>query len=328
MVVGPAGEEIYTDKYGRVKVQFHWDRYGNRDQDSSCWVRVSQPWAGKNWGMVSIPRIGHEVIVDFLEGDPDQPIITGSVYNADMMPPFPLPGAGVVSGIKSNTHKGRGYNEMSMDDTAGAEKINVHGQHDMNTTVEHDQTNTVMNHRNTTVQNGNDTLTVASGTRTVAVKGDNARTVQTGNDTLTVATGTRTVAVKGDSTHIVQTGSRIVRVETADYAATAAQMVYLHGKGKGVGITGDVEGVGITGTGNGVTIKGTPVVYCEGTTDAIVTAPTIAIGSTGDKTTNEVAVTSQNVIIKGDSILLQTKGGSITIDSSGITIEGTIAHIN
>jgi len=147
MVVGPAGDEIYTDKYGRVKVQFHWDRYGKKDQNSSCWIRVSHPWAGKGWGAVSTPRIGQEVIVDFLEGDPDQPIITGRVYNAESQPPFGFPAGAVLSGIKSNTHKGSGYNELSMDDTAGKEKITIHGQYDMNSTIEHDQTLTVHNNR-------------------------------------------------------------------------------------------------------------------------------------------------------------------------------------
>ncbi|UCF94635.1 MAG: type VI secretion system tip protein VgrG, partial [Desulfobacterales bacterium] len=98
IVVGPSGEEIYTDKYGRVKIQFHWDRYGKHDENSSCWVRVSHPTAGKGWGAVQIPRIGQEVIVDFLEGDPDHPIITGRVYNANQMPPYELPGSGMVSG--------------------------------------------------------------------------------------------------------------------------------------------------------------------------------------------------------------------------------------
>ena len=147
MVVGPAGDEIHTDQFGRVKVQFHWDRLGKKDENSSCWIRVSQPWAGKGWGSVSTPRIGQEVIVDFLEGDPDQPIITGRVYNAESQPPFGFPAGAVVSGIKSNTHKGSGYNELSMDDTAGTEKITIHGQYDMNTTVEHDQTSTIHNNR-------------------------------------------------------------------------------------------------------------------------------------------------------------------------------------
>lgn len=141
VVVGPKGDEIYKDDLGRVKVQFHWDRYGKKDENSSCWIRVSQMWAGKGWGSVSTPRIGHEVIVDFLEGDPDQPIILGSIHNAENKPPH----TGVVSGLKSNTHKGKGSNEMTMDDTAGKEKITIHGQYDMGTTVEHDQTNTVNN---------------------------------------------------------------------------------------------------------------------------------------------------------------------------------------
>jgi type VI secretion system secreted protein VgrG len=147
MVVGPAGDEIYTDNLGRVKVQFHWDRYGQRDQNSSCWIRVSHPWAGKGWGAVATPRIGQEVIVDFLEGDPDQPIITGRVYNAESQPPFGFPAGAVLSGVKSDTHKGNGYNEMSFDDTAGTEKITIHGQYDMNTTIEHDQTSTIHNNR-------------------------------------------------------------------------------------------------------------------------------------------------------------------------------------
>src|SRR6185369_13384756 len=158
VVVGPAGDEIYKDSYGRVKVQFHWDRYGKKDENSSCWIRVSQMWAGKGWGSVSTPRIGHEVIVDFLEGDPDQPIILGSVHNAENKPPH----GGVVSGLKSNTHKGRGSNEMTMDDTAGKEKITIHGQYDMSTKVEHDQTNTVDNDFTETIKN-NASITITQG---------------------------------------------------------------------------------------------------------------------------------------------------------------------
>ena len=103
VVVGPGGEEIYTDKYGRVKVQFHWDRRGKKDENSSCWIRVSHPWAGKNWGAIATPRLGQEVIVDFLEGDPDQPIITGRVYNAEQMPPYDLPANKTQTGIKSRS---------------------------------------------------------------------------------------------------------------------------------------------------------------------------------------------------------------------------------
>src|SRR5690606_20708725 len=110
-VVGPSGSEIFTDKYGRVKVQFNWDREGRSDAGSSCWLRVSTPWAGKNWGMIAIPRVGSEVVVDFLEGDPDRPIITGMVYNADSMPPYLLPDNMTQSGIKTrSTQQGAAAN--------------------------------------------------------------------------------------------------------------------------------------------------------------------------------------------------------------------------
>jgi len=140
VVVGPSGEEIHTDQLGRVKVQFHWDRYGQNNEKSSCWIRVSQPWAGKGWGSVSIPRLGQEVVVSFLEGDPDQPLITGRLYNAEQAPPYT---GGVVSGLMSKTHKGQGFNAIAMDDTAGKEQLNLNGQYDMNTAVGNNQANTV-----------------------------------------------------------------------------------------------------------------------------------------------------------------------------------------
>jgi len=139
MVVGKAGEEIWTDKYGRVKVQFHWDRLGKADQASSCWVRVAQGWAGKRWGAMFLPRIGQEVIVSFLEGDPDQPLVTGSVYNADNMPPYPLPSQATRSTIKSNSSVGGGgYNELRFEDKKGAEQFYVHAERDLEQRVRRD----------------------------------------------------------------------------------------------------------------------------------------------------------------------------------------------
>jgi type VI secretion system secreted protein VgrG len=139
VVVGPAGEEIFTDKYGRVKVQFHWDRAGQYDGDSSCWVRVGTTWAGKQWGAISIPRIGHEVIVDFLEGDPDQPIITGSVYNADMMPSYTLPDNKTRSGVKSRSSLGGGgFNEIRFEDKKGSEQVFIHGEKDADIRIKND----------------------------------------------------------------------------------------------------------------------------------------------------------------------------------------------
>ncbi|BBA33035.1 uncharacterized protein sS8_1073 [Methylocaldum marinum] len=219
VVVGPAGEEIYTDQYGRVKVQFHWDREGQRNENSSCWIRVSHPWAGKNWGAVSIPRIGQEVIVDFLEGNPDQPIITGRVYNGDTMPPYALPGAAVISGIKSDTHKGQGYNEISMDDTAGDEKITIHAQYDMNTTVEHDQTNAIKNNRTTTVT-VDDTLTVDAN-RTMHVKGQLSETVDAGH----------LLTVKGGLTEDITDGRTITVTGPIDQSSTATTDLHATGAG-------------------------------------------------------------------------------------------------
>ena len=143
-VVGPSGEEIFTDEYARVKVQFHWDREGKKDENSSCFVRVSQTWAGSGWGFIQIPRIGQEVIVDFIEGDPDRPIITGRVYNAGEMPPYGLPGNATQSGWKSNSSKGGGgYNELMFEDKAGSELVNFQAQKDHKLLVKNDRTKLV-----------------------------------------------------------------------------------------------------------------------------------------------------------------------------------------
>ena len=209
MVVGPSGEEIYTEKNGQVRVQFHWDRDGQLDENSSCWVRASHPWAGKGWGAVSIPRIGQEVIVDFLEGDPDRPIITGRVYNAEAMPPFPLPDSGVVSGIKSDTHKGSGYNEMSMNDTPGEEKFTIHAQYDKGTTVGNDSTESVGNNRSSSVS-VNDSLSVGSdqsvdvgSNQTITVGADRTKKVGANETTDIGAKKTDTIG----AAHILSTGT-------------------------------------------------------------------------------------------------------------------------
>uniref|UniRef100_UPI00188131DB type VI secretion system Vgr family protein n=1 Tax=Xenorhabdus sp. BG5 TaxID=2782014 RepID=UPI00188131DB len=143
-VVGPAGEEIFCDQYGRIRLQFPWDRYGKSDDHSSCWIRVTQPWAGQGWGMLAIPRIGQEVVVDFLHGDPDQPIVTGRSYHASNIPPGGLPGSKTQMAFRSKTHKGEGYNELLFEDAKGSEKLSLHAQRDMDTTVLNDRITRVM----------------------------------------------------------------------------------------------------------------------------------------------------------------------------------------
>lgn len=165
-VTGPSGSEIHTDKWGRVVVRFHWDRNpdGSKDDSCSCWVRVSQGWAGKNWGMMHIPRVGHEVIVDFLEGDPDRPVVTGRVYNNDNMPPWALPANKTQSGIKSDSSLGGGgSNEFRFEDKKGSEEVYFHAEKDLNSLIENNEDRKVggkgTGNRTTTIKS-DDTLTI------------------------------------------------------------------------------------------------------------------------------------------------------------------------
>lgn len=138
-VVGPSGEEIWTDEYGRIKVQFHWDRYGEKDENSSCWIRVAHPVSGKKWGVFTLPRIGQEVVVQFLEGDPDRPMVLGTVYNADTMPPYSLPDEKTKSTFKSNSSKGGGgFNEVRFEDKKGEEQIFIHGEKNQDIRIKND----------------------------------------------------------------------------------------------------------------------------------------------------------------------------------------------
>ncbi|WP_039325186.1 type VI secretion system tip protein VgrG, partial [Pectobacterium betavasculorum] len=184
-VVGPAGEEIYCDQDGRVKLQFPWDRYGASNDQSSCWVRVSQGWAGGQYGMIAIPRIGHEVIVSFLEGDPDQPIVTGRTFHATNRPPYDLPAHKTRTVLRTETHQGEGFNELRFEDQAGQEEIYIHGQKDLNALIEndvvwhikHDAHTEIDNERVTRVK-ANDHLTVDSEKRD-HIKGDYSLSVDT-----------------------------------------------------------------------------------------------------------------------------------------------------
>lgn len=215
IVTGPPGEEIHTDKYARVKVKFHWDRVNPKDQTSSCWVRVSQSWAGSGYGFIQIPRIGQEVIVDFLEGDPDRPIIVGRVYNAEQMPPHGLPGAAVKSGLKSNSTKGGGgSNELTFDDTKGKEKVYFHAQYDMDTVVEHDETQHVKNDRTITVD----------GTHTETIKKNTTITVTEGNYVHKVATGTADITVKGKVTETFQNAQETTVTQGITVTSTGSFM--------------------------------------------------------------------------------------------------------
>jgi type VI secretion system secreted protein VgrG len=178
VVTGPAGQEIHTDKYGRVKVQFAWDRYGKKDEHTSCWMRVASPWAGTSFGFMQVPRIGQEVIVDFLEGDPDQPIITGRVYNGNQMPPWELPANATQSGVLTRSSQGGAYghaNALRFEDKKGEEQLWIHAEKNQDIEVENDETHWVGRDRSKTIDRH----------ETVQVKGHRTETVDL-NETITV----------------------------------------------------------------------------------------------------------------------------------------------
>ena len=233
LVVGPAGEEVWMDKHGRIKVQFYWDRQGRKDENSSCWVRVAQPWAGKGYGSIQIPRIGSEVVVEFLEGDPDRPLVTGCVYNAEQTPPFALPAAGIQMGMKSRSSPGGGgANEITMTDTKGKEMMNLHAQYDMVTTVLNDRTSSIKN--NDTLDVSVDRTETIGGKHTETIAGNTTITVSGGNYSHDVAGGTATIHVSGavaetfDSTLSTTVSGKISLDSTgAEIAVSAATKISL-----------------------------------------------------------------------------------------------------
>ena len=185
----PSGhsEEIWPDKFGRVRVRFHWDR----EAKYACWLRVIQPWAGKAWGGLFLPRVGDEVAVSYLEGDPDLPIVVGSLYNSENLPPFALPDNKTQSGLLTRSSKGGGgsnFNMIRIDDKAGSEEIHIQAEKDQTVLIKHDETHTVKNNR-TTVIHQDDTLTVEQGNRTATIHKDDTLTVEQGSLTVTVSAG-------------------------------------------------------------------------------------------------------------------------------------------
>jgi len=301
VVVGPAGEEIHCDKYGRVKVQFHWDREGKFDDKSSCWIRVSTLWAGKAWGIVNVPRIGHEVIIGFEEGDPDLPIIIGSVFNADHMPPGALPDDKMVSGLKTNsTPGGGGYNGMICNDTKKKEKITVHAQYDMDTTVQHDNTETI--------KTGVHKFTVETGTATYTVKGAVTETFQaTQSTTVQTSIDIKTIA---DFIHLTSpkeikltVGSSTLTL-TPDTIRLNSPHILLEG------VT-DIKGLA-------------PNITFAADTEAKMGAPTVNVSGTKEAT---MGVGSQTV--KCDTAKVAVAGAAIASSATGKhDITGAVVKIN
>jgi type VI secretion system secreted protein VgrG len=345
IVVGKGGEDIWTDKYGRVKVQFHWDRLGEHNENSSCWVRVAQAWAGSNWGSIHIPRIGQEVIVDFLEGDPDRPIITGRVYNGSNMPPYDLPGNQTQSGIKSRSTKGGGVpnaNEIRFEDRKGSEEFFVQAEKDLNSVVKHCETRNVGVDRTTAIGD-NESLTVGKN-RTVEVKvdetilvdGNESRTVGgnetiavTGNETVTIG-GNESVAISGNQSLSV-TGSRNQEILIADNiivgaaqsitAGTQALTVGARTKTVATSESASIGGAYSQDVGGAVSItiggSRTESVGADETV-SISGGQTITVGKKG-----AISVTQQLVIDAGDELVIKAGDASITLKKNGdIVLKG------
>jgi type VI secretion system secreted protein VgrG len=291
IVVGPQGEEIHTDKYGRIKVQFHWDRKGKSNETSSCFVRVSQAMAGSGWGMVFTPRIGMEVLVQFIDGDPDRPLVTGAVYNGANMPPWGLPGEMTKSGLLTRSTKSgqaTNANELSFEDKKGEEMILFHAEKDFTREVENDdkltvgndQTRTIKKNRTSTIEEGNETFTIKQGNR--------VEKIERGNETLDIDTGNRNVTIaKGNEELKVSTGNRKVTVSTGNDELTVSvgNQTTKASAGKilleaGQGITLKCGTNTIEVTPQGIKVNGI-MVTIEGTAKADVKAPMLTLSGDG-----------------------------------------------
>ncbi|UWF47110.1 type VI secretion system tip protein VgrG [Pseudomonas sp. N3-W] len=313
MVVGKSGEDIWTDEYGRIKLQFPWDRDGKNDETSSCWVRVVLPWSGKGFGMQFVPRIGQEVIVTFIDGDPDRPLVTGCVYNGDNALPYALPANQTQSGIKTQSSKGGGgFNELRFEDKKDAEEVFVQAQkdfkinvlNDTTATVGHDEILTVQNARTRTVKEGDETVTLEKGKRSV--------TIQTGSDSLDVK-DTRTVKVGADQTH--STGGNYEHKVTGNYSLTVDG-----------NLTIKVSGTLTLQSGDSFTIKSGADLAAQAGTSITQKAGTALTNQAGTSLTNKAGTTLTN----DAGVSLMNKGGAEqTVDGGGmLTIKGGLVKVN
>jgi type VI secretion system secreted protein VgrG len=318
VVVGPDGEEIWCDKHGRVKVQFFWDRYGKRDDKTSCWMRVTQPSAGKGWGTMSIPRIGQEVIVSFLEGDPDRPLITGLVYNPDQMVAYDLPKEKNKTLIKTNsTPGGEGFNEIRLDDTAGKEQFFVHAQYDLDQRILHDKREIVKNNVHTIIE-GNlyeevgKNQEVKIGSNYIVSVGKNVEEKVGGNYDFDLASN-RTETVGGNEALTVA-GSQTISVGGNDAFNVGKNRTETIGGNHSESIgKSHLEHVGKSS----FTISGKHRVEVAQSNHIISAGKTVHV------------IGGAKVIIEaGQQITIKGPGGFVDIGPAGVTIQGMMVKIN
>ncbi len=345
-VTGPGGEEIHTDKYGRVKVQFHWDREGQRDEKSSCWVRVSQIWAGKNWGWMSIPRIGQEVVVDFLEGDPDQPIITGRVYNADNMPPFDLPGNKTQSGLRTrSTLNGtaENCNEIRFEDKKGSEQLFIHAEKDQDIEVENDETHWVGHDRHKNVDN--DEVVQYGRDRTMTVGRNKVEQVNNNKSIMVAASHTESIGTAMS----ISVGGSLTETVAVNYAETVGAAMEITVGGAmaitvGAVMTESVGGAKVEsiGAAKSENVGGNRSLNIGGNASDSIGKDRVVSVAKDDKTTvggqNKVSVSKEYILnakkiqlvgedeihLKcGSAEILLKKNGDITIKGNKINVKGS-----
>jgi type VI secretion system secreted protein VgrG len=306
-VVGPEGEEIHTDEYGRIRVQFHWNWQEGYHDDASCWIRVAQSWAGPGWGTMFIPRIGHEVVVDFLEGDPDQPLVIGSVYNGTNPPPYPLPDERTKSTIKSDSSLGGGgFNELRFEDAKGSEEIFLHAEKDWNTVVGNDNSESVGHDQSISV--GHDRHKVIDNDQTEEVKGNKSVLVRK-NYTEEVTQNVSITVNQNRDDHVVGNVNTII---------DSNNVLSISGE-QAIQVTGQHS---LFSVGDQV-VQSDAVIRMHGGTQVAIGAPEITIQADNQIT---LSVGGSQIVITGSSI--QITSAQITIGASGPTdLQGATVSI-
>jgi len=328
LVVGKSGEEIWVDKYGRIKVQFYWDRLGTKDENSSCWIRVSQPWGGQGWGAMWIPRMGQEVVVSFVEGDPDRPLITGRVYNADQTVPYTLPDHQTVSTFMSRSSKGGGsgnYNEIRFEDKQGSEQIFVNAERDMDHRVEVDFREFVGSNRHLNV-GANQTENIGADKHLTVV----ANHVESIGKNMSLTVGTDLMESIGNDQHLNVGNNLQENIGKDQHVNIGANLTENIATDMNLNIGGNrVESVG----------SNLDLTVGSNRTEQIGGNQSLSVASNSDEMigSNYALTSGQNISIQGGmnvviqagmQLTLTGPGGFITIGPAGVAIQGTMVLIN
>ncbi|KAA5994736.1 type VI secretion system Vgr family protein [Pantoea sp. M_10] len=328
-VVGPKGESIWTDRYGRVKVKFHWDRLAKGDDTSSCWVRVSSAWAGQGFGGVQIPRVNDEVVVDFINGDPDRPLIIGRVYNEASMPPWALPAAATQMGFLSRSKDGTAdtANALRFEDKAGEEQVWLHAEKNMDTEVENDETHSVGSNRTKTI-GGNETTEVKKNrtetvdqNETITVHQNRTETVD-GNETITIHSNrTETVDQNenvriGQNQSVTVNGNQTLKVDQAKTETIAlASMLNV-----GLAQNTNIGAAYVLNVGAGwMTNVGAMQMHNVGMKYSLNAGRDIALSA---GTNAEFSAEDKITLVCGESMIVLEQNGTITISANKIKLVG------